>query len=449
MGSGRDFEKIISDDLLEEKNYDFEIELKESFLSDLLELEKCSHISREDFKKEFSELLNEVNNTLMKKGNEKKKNVIYKKYKGKYFINVNGDTYKFQFFYSKKHHKLVFEYFDKIMESKEVAKDIDLLIWFCELIFMILFYKNLETKSSVFNTSIIFIMVNIILFIVVESMQKNEKIIWVNSKSFDYYRKWFRCRNVSELSKIYYLVSWINLWIFSLLILATTTLFITEVDKGRILISLLLLIYSINYLFKMYRLKIIYSLPMLVLLLIIGYLNKEVWSFIALIFVIINQLFSEDVIYLSNELSNEQRRKIEKYMATQKGKERTIKLKFKINIIISFSYLFIMIFDTSRFIDPLFSNLIVEKIWNAIPNLFVLAVERMIILAIIFLLLKVNFGIVVNFRRGVIDKVQIIINYISEKQFNELNYLEYTLKEDKQIKYEKKIDEINADELSI
>ena len=108
-----------------------------------------------------------------------------------------------------------------------------------------------------------------------------------------------------------------------------------------------------------------------------------------------------------------------------------------------------MIFDTSRFIEPLFSNLIAEKIWNAIPNLFILAVERMIILAIIFLFLKINFSLVVNFRRGVIDKVQIIINYIAEKQFNELNYLEYTLKEDTQIKYEKEIVGINADEISI
>lgn len=424
----KDYKNIILNDVLEE-NYNFEIELKESFLLDLHELEKCFSKSREDLKKELSKLLKDVNTTLME--NENDKNIIDKKYKGKYFTNIKGDEYRIQFFYKKKQHKLVFEYFDKIIESKEVAKDIDLLIWFCELIFMILFYRNLETKLSVFNTSIIFIMVNIILFIVVESMQKNEKIIWVNEKSFDYYRKWFRCRNVSELSKIYYLASWINLWIFSLLILATTTLLITEVDKGRILISLLLLIYSINYLFKMYRLRIIYSLAMLVLLLITGYLNKEVWSFIALIFVIINQLYSEDIIYLSNELSNQKRRKIEKYIATQKGKEKSIKLKFKINIIIVFSYLFIMIFDTSRFIEPLFSNLIAEKIWNAIPNLFILAVERMIILAIIFLFLKINFSLVVNFRRGVIDKVQIIINYIAEKQFNELNYLEYTLKKDK------------------
>ena len=150
---------------------------------------------------------------------------------------------------------------------------------------------------------------------------------------------------------------------------------------------------------------------------------------------------------MSNELSNKQRRKIEKYMATHKGKETTIKLKFKINIIIVFSYLFIMIFDTSRFIKPLFSNIIVEEIWNAIPNLFILAIERMIILAIIFLFLKINLSIIVNFRREIIEKIQIIINYISEKQFNELNYLEYALKEDKQIKYEKEIDEINADKI--
>ena len=205
----KDYKNIILNDVLEE-NYNFEIELKESFLLDLLELEKCSHISREDFKKEFSELLNEVDITLMENDNEKKRNVIYKKYKGKYFINVNGDTNKFQFFYSKKYHKIVFEYFDKILESEEVTKDRDLLIYFCELIFVSLINRSLEPKLSVLNTSFIFIIVNIILFIVVESMQKNEKIIWVNEKSFDYYRKWIR-RSVSDLSKFYYFVSCLNL----------------------------------------------------------------------------------------------------------------------------------------------------------------------------------------------------------------------------------------------
>lgn len=152
---------------------------------------------------------------------------------------------------------------------------------------------------------------------------------------------------------------------------------------------------------------------------------------------------------MSNELSNKQRRKIEEYMTTQKGKEKTIKLKFKINVIILFSYLFIMFFDTSRFIEPIFSNLIVEQIRNAIPNLFILAMEKIIILTIIFLFLKINFSSIVNIRRGVIDKVQIIINYISEKQFNELNYLENTLKENKQIKCDKKKVEINSNELDV
>lgn len=46
MDTGRDYEKIILGDFLEKKNYDFEIELKESFLLDLLELEKCSHIRK-------------------------------------------------------------------------------------------------------------------------------------------------------------------------------------------------------------------------------------------------------------------------------------------------------------------------------------------------------------------------------------------------------------------
>lgn len=413
----KDYKNIILNDVLEE-NYNFEIKLKESFLLDLHELEKCFPKSREDLKKEISKLLKNVNTTLME--NENDKNIIDKKYKGKYFTNIKGDEYRIQFFYNKKQNKLVFEYFDKIFESEQVTKDIDLLIFTSQLIFVSQIYRNWVTKSSLLKTSLFFIIVNMIIFIVVEIKQKNEKIIWVNEKSFDYYRKWIRRRSVSELSKFYYFISWINLWIFSSLLLSTIVS-ISKVNEGKFIISLLLFIYAIKYLIKMNRLKIRYIITMLVLLVFIGYLNKEVWSFVALIFVIINQLYSEDIIYLSNELSNRKRRKIEKYIATQKGKEKSIKLKFKINIVILFFYLFIMIFDTSRFFAPLLTYFLEKEINNCILNLLILAVERMVILAIIYLFFKMNFRIVVDFRSWLINKVQIIINNISEKQFNELN----------------------------
>lgn len=413
----KNYKNIILNDVLEE-NYNFEIEFKESFLLDLHELEKCFPQNREDLKKEISKLLKNVKTTLME--NENDKNIINKKYKGKYFTNIKGDEYRIQFFYNRKQHKLVFEYFDKIFESEQITRDIDLLICTSQLIFVSQIYRNWVTKSSLLKTSLFFIIVNMILFIVVEIKQKNEKIIWVNEKSFDYYRKWIRRRSVSELSKFYYFISWINLWIFSSLLLSTKVS-ISKVNEGKFIISLLLFIYAIKYFIKMNRLKIRYIITMLVLLVFIGYLNKEIWSFVALIFVIINQLYSEDIIYLSNELSNRKRRKIEKYIASQKGKEKSIKLKFKINIVILFFYLFIMIFDTSRFIAPVLTHFLEKEINNCILNLLILAVERMVILAIIYLFFKMNFRVVVDFRSWLINKVQIIINNISEKQFNELN----------------------------
>ena len=413
----KNYKNIILNDVLEE-NYNFEIEFKESFLLDLHELEKCFPQNREDLKKEISKLLKNVKTTLME--NENDKNIINKKYKGKYFTNIKGDEYRIQFFYNIKQHKLVFEYFDKIFESEQITRDIDLLICTSQLIFVSQIYRNWVTKSSLLKTSLFFIIVNMILFIVVEIKQKNEKIIWVNEKSFDYYRKWIRRRSVSELSKFYYFISWINLWIFSSLLLSTKVS-ISKVNEGKFIISLLLFIYAIKYFIKMNRLKIRYIITMLVLLVFIGYLNKEIWSFVALIFVIINQLYSEDIIYLSNELSNRKRRKIEKYIASQKGKEKSIKLKFKINIVILFFYLFIMIFDTSRFIAPVLTHFLEKEINNCILNLLILAVERMVILAIIYLFFKMNFRVVVDFRSWLINKVQIIINNISEKQFNELN----------------------------
>ena len=71
-----DYKKKLLNDLLENKYYDFKIELKDSFILDLKELEENSHITREDFKTEFSKLLHEVNISLMDNENQKKKNKI-------------------------------------------------------------------------------------------------------------------------------------------------------------------------------------------------------------------------------------------------------------------------------------------------------------------------------------------------------------------------------------
>ena len=149
----------------------------------------------------------------------------------------------------------------------------------------------------------------------------------------------------------------------------------------------------------------------------IGYLNKDTWTLIALLFVILTQIFSEDIIYLSDEYSNKKRRKFEKYKDTPKGKEKIIKLKFKINIVILFCYMFIMICDKSRILVPLISIFVEEKLRNSIPCLLILAVERISILSLILMLLKSEISFVVKYRKKFIDKFQIIINYIAKNQF--------------------------------
>ena len=105
------------------------------------------------------------------------------------------------------------------------------------------------------------------------------------------------------------------------------------------------------------------------------------------------------------------------FLRTPKGKEKIIKLKFKINIVILFAYMFIMIFDSSRIIVPLLSILIVEELRNSIPYLLMLAVERITILSLILFILKTDITAVVKLRKKLIDKFQIIINYISKNQF--------------------------------
>ena len=412
----KDYEKKLLNDLLEHKNYHFKIEFKESFLLDLRELEENFHISREDFKIEFSKLLDEVNIFLKNNKNQKKKNVIYDKYKDKYYINVNGDNFNFEFNYSKKENKLIFKYFNKIIESEKVVKKKDISIILLEFICISILCRFVETDLFLKIIVIIFMSLNCILSFVVISKQKYEKTIWYNENSFDLYRKWIRCRNISDLSRLYYSICLLNQWMFSLFLLSVSTEDVT-IKVILVILSVILYVYSINYVFKMYRLNVISGGIIMLILVVIGYLNKDIWTLIALLFVILNQIFSEDIIYLSNEYSNKKRKKFEKYKSTPKGKEKIIKLKFKINIVILFAYMFIMIFDSSRIIVPLLSIFIVEELRNSIPYLLMLAVERIIILSLILFILKTDITAVVKLRKKLIDKFQIIINYISKNQF--------------------------------
>lgn len=411
-----DYKKKLLNDLLENKYYDFKIELKDSFILDLKELEENSHITREDFKTEFGKLLHEVNISLMDNENQKKKNIIYEKYNDKYCINVNGHHFTFEFYFSKRDNKLNFNYFNKIIYSDKVVKIKELVIWFFELFCISILCKNVEIDMLLKSIVIFLMIVNFILFIVVICRQKYEKTIWVNEKSFDSYRKWIRRRNVSDLSRFYYVTCLLNQWIFCLFLLSIKSV-VVEIMAILVIICVILYVNSINYLFKMYRLNVVSGGILMLVLVSIGYLNKDTWTLIALLFVILTQIFSEDIIYLSDEYSNKKRRKFEKYKDTPKGKEKIIKLKFKINIVILFCYMFIMICDKSRILVPLISIFVEEKLRNSIPCLLILAVERISILSLILMLLKSEISFVVKYRKKFIDKFQIIINYIAKNQF--------------------------------
>ena len=380
---------------------------------DLIELEKCSHIKEEDFNIEINKLLNKINNTLLENKSYLSGNIIYERFKNKYTIKINCNEFKFEFFFRQKDNKLILVYFDKIIDSEKVAQKKDLAIILFEFIFLIVFCKCEEIIPFLKIFVYTLMVGNFILYIVVKNKVKNEKTIWFNKETFDSYRKWFRCRNISDLSRLYYCVCWINIWMFSLLLLT-----ISNVGNISLILSSALYFYAIKYLFKMYRLGIIYGAGIILVLIFMGYLNKDIWSFITLLFVILNQIFSSDIIYLANKYNKKQRKKIEKYISTQEGKAKTIKLKFQINIIIALFYVFIMFFESSRIINPIIFYFLKENLHYYIPTLLIVAVERIGIFILILNLLKTNIKIIVNLRRSIIERGQIIINYISEKLYN-------------------------------
>lgn len=176
-------------------------------------------------------------------------------------------------------------------------------------------------------------------------------------------------------------------------------------------IVLFLIFYSIRYLLKLFSLDLWNGSFLSLSILLIGFISKSDWAVVALIMVIVNQIFSSEILFLSTKINSEKANLLEKNLKTFDVRKKEIRLKLQINLLILFFYLFVIVFNKSRFLYYFYSNN--NSAPNGIIELFITGIERLLILLMLYYFISCpKFG----FSKRM-DKIKIIINYVADKLY--------------------------------
>jgi hypothetical protein len=421
-------------------NFAFRIENRESFDRDIKELVDAGLIIKSEVDKNYDKLVEKINNILLScqdQSNIKKKYPIYEELKNRYEFSINDQKFNFEFFFDTTRNVLVFLHFDKLIEDKEVTTITDFTLFFLALLVNLIFVIINKPPLFSFISILVLPVINIFLFIFVcyNSKKRKNYTIWVNQNSIDQYRKLFRARTVSDLNKIYYFVSWLNLWIFCLILVAIFTGYNGSpieilVSPVVLLGTVIIMFYSLGYLLKMFRMTYWNVSILSILLFLIGFLNKDNWAFIALVFVIVNQLLSKDILFLSNTLTPEEIQKIETSLDTYTRKADKIRLTFQTNIVIVGVYLFIIIFNKSLFLVQFIQALNPYLKLNCTIITVITGIERLIFLVLFVFSLKTDIHWVVERKNKLINQFHSLVDYISDKLYRNKRLAEPTFREE-------------------
>lgn len=421
-------------------NFAFRIEKRESYVRDIKELVDAGLIIESEVDKNYDKLVEKINNILLScqdQSNIKKKYPIYEELKNRYEFSINDQKFNFEFFFDTTRNVLVFLHFDKLIEDKEVTTITDFTFFLLALLVNLIFVIIKKPPLSSYISILVLPVINIFLFMFVccNSQKRKNYTIWVNQNSIDQYRKLFRARTVSDLNKIYYFVSWLNLWIFCLILVSIFTgyngspieiLFSSVVLLGTVIV----MFYSLGYLLKMFRMTYWNVSILSILLFLIGFLNKDNWAFIALVFVIVNQLLSKDILFLSNTLTPEEIQKIETSLDTYTRKADKIRLTFQTNIVIVGVYLFIIIFNKSLFLVHFIQALNPYLKLNGTIITVITGIERLIFLVLFVFSLKTDIHWVVERKNKLINQFHSLVDYISDKLYRNKRLAEPTFREE-------------------
>ena len=399
-----------------------QVEVKESFLLDVIEVLKADFINIEQFKEIYLKLIVKINKKILENyllpKDEKKKDPLYKEYNNHLEFELEKNIFKFEFYFKYDKMKLVLVHFDRKIDGGQITKIWELATPVLMGIILFFYMVCKELKASQLIPLIFLLLFNIghiVLFCKLKWCKKENKEIWVNKSSFDLFRKWFRNRSIPDIHRMYFFVNWFNMWMFCLILLAVpNSKTINPVVTVFVLIAVpLIAIFAIGYLLRMFSLNYWSTFILTSFVLIAGFISKDNWSFVVLVFVLVNQIFSKDLIYLATDLDKRRKQGLEHYLNTFEGRENEIRLKFYTNVVISLLYLFLVIFNDSKILKPVLHFILHEFTDTNLSNFFLLGAERIIILVIVYFVVKHP-----KFRSYQIrERVQILINYIVSKLY--------------------------------
>ena len=413
-----EIEKILKEKVKQE-TLNFKVEFSEAFIFDLKELIKNSKITKNEIEHILQDVL--------------KKDEYFLSTKEKYLNILDKKEIRIQFKFDENNRLLKFEYFDCLVAVKEVYGMLNSLDFLNEIIFTLLvYYEFIFNIQDISNIQDIFKIQNIwknlyfllflgvlILLYIKEGKDEREgkkKSIWGSKNLFDKIRKWLRSGENLDSSRFFFLVRWLNIWILCMVQISGENNDICYMILNIICV-LLWMGYSLKHLLKVFNMNIQMILIFSIFIGIIGLFNTNDWEFIILISVIINIMFSEDVLYLVNGLSF--KKKTKKKEKSQ-NKTTEIKLKLKLNLILAIIYIFVKFTNRSLIFQPLLNKLInTAKETSEIIQIFYIGTERVIILAFLTIVFKSKNKHLKNLKKEFIENYQSVLKYIAIKLYGE------------------------------
>lgn len=426
------------------------VDTQESFLLDVVELVNAERIAVEQFIEKYLDLIVKLNKEILKKQllpeKKRKKFSIRNEFNNQLEFELEEDVFKFEFYFDYNKMKLVMVHFDKMIKENQITKWRDIIIPVCMIILIMYFiFGKTPNTPQIWSLLLLFLVDvgHLILFGILRKskrvINKNNKVIWINKSSFDFFRKWYRNRSVPDIYKIYFFLNWLNMWSFSLLILATPNqeddFYIVEMIVVLVL-ALAIAITAVGYLLRIFNLNYWSTSLLTLIIFLIGFIGKDYWSFVVLVFVIVNQILSKDIIYLTTDLNLSRKQGLQHYLSSFEGSENEIRLKLQTNIAIALLYLFLIIFHDSKILKPFILFTSPNFPQNPLTDYLLIGIERIILLFLLYMLLK-NPRFSINKYK---ERIQILINYIASKLYKNVEELNPSFKDELQLYKNEKIE---------
>lgn len=162
------------------------VEIKESFLLDVVELLNVNIIKLDQFIEEYVNLIVKVNQEILKNQllpeEKREKFPIYKKYKNKLEFELDENVFNFEFYFDYNNLKLVVIHFDKLVKENLITEWRDIFASIAMIFILIgYFIYGKSNDLQVYPLLILFILnfFHIILFLILKS---NKQVTNTNYK---------------------------------------------------------------------------------------------------------------------------------------------------------------------------------------------------------------------------------------------------------------------------